>query len=622
MTESRLSMPNALRAGIPPAWLAAYLLLLGACFLLFQQLDLYWTSASSYAYLNGHIADFYDHNKPLVRVNDYLPLVYAIFAAWNLPLKVLGLMSDISADGAPPGAAFLVLTPLEVAWTKLLVVVAFAACVVWVKKIATSIAATDGPAIDPKLPAVLFATSPIAVFAVFIFGQYDVVGLAFALAGFHALIGGRSFRGAFLFSVAASFKFFAFVVLLPLVLLLEKRLLRIAALGLAGASVTLLQLALYWHSPVFRADIFSHALRKAQPLGEQSSVFGSPMFYLGVVYLGLCVAAYLYRPERPLDRVRAAVLVPIAAWGLMFSAVVWHPQWIILITPFFALAAVFIQRRWWLIAADALGAVALIWISVNMWRFNVDSTMLTTGPLKQFFPFVYTGLFSFLPDRLTPLFKVIFYSYLFVPLILVLADRFAPPLRTRAPGAALIAARLVVGVGIFVIPALGTAWMPRDLAIKLDGNAAMVGLAAGPVFAESEAPVGEIHGAHRVVQHFVPAADGLKGVGVRLATYARRNSSTLHVRLLDDTGAVIAETAVPASKVDDSMIRYFEVPVQSASAGRAFALVLESPDARPGNALTAWMGPRAGGSEAGDLEVAGIKKPGVLVMRLFYANQP
>jgi hypothetical protein len=66
--------------------------------------------------LNGHITDFYDYNKPLVDGNDYLPLMYIIFAIWNLPLKILGLTHDVETYG-------IWLNIPELIWTKLLLVV-------------------------------------------------------------------------------------------------------------------------------------------------------------------------------------------------------------------------------------------------------------------------------------------------------------------------------------------------------------------------------------------------------------------------------------------------------------------------------------------------------------------
>src|SRR5476651_2579914 len=71
-----------------------YTLLLGFCFLIFQQGDLFHTSTSSYAYLEGHFIDFYDYNKKVVGGNDYYALIYIIFAIWNIPLKIFGLMHN------------------------------------------------------------------------------------------------------------------------------------------------------------------------------------------------------------------------------------------------------------------------------------------------------------------------------------------------------------------------------------------------------------------------------------------------------------------------------------------------------------------------------------------------
>ena len=58
-----------------------YMGVITACFLLFQHPDLFHTSASSYSYLNGHVADFYDYNGFYIPGggDQYLPLIYIIF---------------------------------------------------------------------------------------------------------------------------------------------------------------------------------------------------------------------------------------------------------------------------------------------------------------------------------------------------------------------------------------------------------------------------------------------------------------------------------------------------------------------------------------------------------------
>ena len=99
----------------------AYLFVLALSFLLFQQGDLSHTAASSYAYLNGHFADFYDYNKKYMGGNDYLPLIYVIFAIWNIPLHLFGLNSSMGGMGA----LLPIELAIEIAWAKLLLVAFF-----------------------------------------------------------------------------------------------------------------------------------------------------------------------------------------------------------------------------------------------------------------------------------------------------------------------------------------------------------------------------------------------------------------------------------------------------------------------------------------------------------------
>ena len=94
--------------------------------------------------------------------------MYVIFAVWNIPVKLLGLVGD------PAKLPFAVL-----AWSKLLLVLCFFGTATAVGRSARIISA-DNPERE-KLAALSFLTSPIAVFAVAVLGQYDVIGLLFAM---------------------------------------------------------------------------------------------------------------------------------------------------------------------------------------------------------------------------------------------------------------------------------------------------------------------------------------------------------------------------------------------------------------------------------------------------------
>ena len=105
-----------------------YVFVLTLCFLLFQQGDLRHTIFSSFAYLNGHFVDFYEYNRKYLGRNDYLPLTYIIFAIWNIPLYLLGLVTSPELQQE----AWL---PVLIGWGKLLPVVFFFAVVKVLAKI-------------------------------------------------------------------------------------------------------------------------------------------------------------------------------------------------------------------------------------------------------------------------------------------------------------------------------------------------------------------------------------------------------------------------------------------------------------------------------------------------------
>lgn len=105
------------------------------------------------------------------------------------------------------------------------------------------------------------------------------------------------------------------------------------------------------------------------------------------------------------------------------------------------------------------------------------------------------------------------------------------------------------------------------------------------------APIGEIVQGTEIRQPFRAEADEIHGVSMLLSTYERQNSSQLTVAVEDETGARIAESTLSGSSIMDNEVREitFAEPVNLTS-GNWYSLVLTSPDAVSGNAVTAWIG--------------------------------
>jgi len=436
-----------------PIWgWAMYVLILSASFLCFQHTDLIHTFSSSYAYLNGHYLDFYDYNKHHIGGNDYLPLIYGIFAIWNLPLNLLGLLPSPEFIGP---ARF----SLEIFWSKLLLVCFFFSCVQLLSLITKELSA-DSPLIKNRPVAILFASSPIAVLIVFAFGQYDVIGLFFVLAAYVFYLKKKMWPFALLFSVAISFKYFALVIYIPLLLMVEKRPLKILKwLAVAGVMVGL-QVLLYAHSNVFLGEIFTLFKTKVVGPNQDRISFSKPTFYMAALYLAGCIYLYLKRYTSKHEWQRDTVFVPIIAYGLMFSAVVWHPQWLVIAMPFFALSYLYISNAKLLAFADVMGAFSFIWIFINVWANNVDMNMMQKSIVAQYLPNLVHSGSDFLTRTPLKFFGVIFYSYLFFPAILYMLEiRSKKFSRETELSNGVLFARFFLGVSPFLLLALAClAW--------------------------------------------------------------------------------------------------------------------------------------------------------------------
>jgi hypothetical protein len=390
-----------------------YVFSLTLCFLLFKQSDLTHTYASSYAYLNGHIFDFYDYNKVYFIGNDYLPLLYVFFAVWNVPLKLLNLLPDITSHN------WMITTPVEVIWSKLMLVTFFFGSVFIIQKIFQLLEIKKIPLSAD--PSILFATSPFAIFAVFVFSQYDIVGVFFSLLGLYFYFRKDFVRFALLFSVAISFKYFAVLIYAPLVLLVEKRLIYLVGYMILGLLVTLLQIAMYWHSEVFSSHIFSLAMSK----GSEASHRGIAVL-IGIAYLAICVFAYLKKSSLTLksgEWARDAIFCSLFAYCLMFLLVRWHPQWLIIVAPFFALACLYLTEKYRLLIMEIIGYISFIWICVNVFDSDVGVNMLSGGVFASHLPDAHRAARNILSPHLLLTAKVLFNLLLLSPALLLLHEK-------------------------------------------------------------------------------------------------------------------------------------------------------------------------------------------------------
>jgi glycosyltransferase involved in cell wall biosynthesis len=135
--------------------------------------------------------------------------------------------------------------------------------------------------------------------------------------------------------------------------------------------------------------------------------------------------------------------------------------------------------------------------------------------------------------------------------------------------------------------------------------------------------VGEITSNRPVAQSFRCSAELLCRVDILLATYNRANKSRLRVSLhrVTASGPELASLTVPAASIRDNGWLQFEFEPIDASAGRNFVVVISSPDASPGDAITAYCSSSHEPRHT-RLRVGGEETRGALTFRTYCLRDP
>lgn len=368
--------------------------------------DLMHTAKSSYALFNGHFFDFYTYNKNIVLRNDYLPFIYFIFSIFNLPIYII--------FGDYYQIPFFIFS----LWNKLLLVIFFIFSVQIFTKILTIYTPNQK---DINYLKSIYISSPLAIFSVFIFGGYDILGLFFLLWGFYYYLKKEIILFCILFGIAASFKFIPIIVFFPLLLIIEKNIPKLFYYSSILFSFILLQVVIFSVDPAFNSQFLSffiHLITDA----SLNSVSGLNFIYLFIkvlfilFYLSICIYSYFYQYKNN-NFLKHVALISYLSFVTIFCSVKWHPQWFIYIVPFYSLLYFFINKKVTFSIVEMIGYLFFVWFIFNGsgLKENVDLTMIVNGPFRDYLP----NLILLGSDFYSPLLKIpaffVFTLFLFSP---------------------------------------------------------------------------------------------------------------------------------------------------------------------------------------------------------------
>lgn len=553
-----------------------FLFVLVFCFFSFEHPDILHTGGSSFTLLDGHFTDFYEANAKKFEITNYMISTYILFGIWNLPLKVMGVMKEVTNYFDVGGVIF---------WYKLLPSLFYAATAVVVFKIGLNLRLNKKMAVTL---AIFWATTPIAFFSQFIFGQYDIFTLFFTLLGVLFFL--KKNRKLFLlfFGIAMTFKYFPLFVFIPLLLLIEKKVTKLVIQGLIFLSPLVLEILLYFHSSEFHRGVFGFSANQRMFTAGLHIEFGITISVFIIVWGLLCVFAYLKDITNDDEFMQWGMYIPLVASCLIFSLVLSHPQWLIFATPFIAITSFMHKRFNFFAFVDLIAMFIFVGFVVNAFQNNVDQTLWEYGIFnEEYNPMSTISMNSFFP----PHDLSIYFSFLTTYFLANIIFKFPKlDIHRNVSGMTkeswnLIRLRFLGGVLIFIIPAVISLMAPNygDELINIEKK-----------YGVEQSPVGEIVKGTKVGEVFKVDSKNIKRIDIRFATYARKNKVSLKFELKEyiqgHEGKLLYSKEINASDIVDNdylSFRFVENPI-SIQKDHQYVLLISSKDASPGHAVTVY----------------------------------
>lgn len=253
---------------------------------------------------------------------------YLTFALWNLPVWIIQNALGTNIYN----------TILVMFWEKILLIVFIFLCANQIFRIVDSFENYKEKA---NQAVWLFLTSLLTLIYTCSVGQYEIITVFFILVGFEAWLKNNSIKFLVMFAIAFSFKYFAFVLFVPLLLLKEKNILKVIVKTIL---LTIPTVALMFIFPNASSgnELMFNLLPYFFSIHIDMSGFlsGVIISVYPVVMIILCLWCFLSKPSKDTVMQYAifAMLVSMGSFCLLAEI---YPYWSVLAVPIFVLSIVF-----------------------------------------------------------------------------------------------------------------------------------------------------------------------------------------------------------------------------------------------------------------------------------------
>ncbi len=272
--------------------------------------------------LNGRLTNFYlDNVNPVIsKFNSshavYPFPVYMIFAIWNFPLWIMETFFKFDPF----------LSTWALLYAKLILLPFLLGCTYMVSKICKALSFSEK---NEKWCMFYFASSSLIFYSLLIKGQYDIFSMFFTLVGIYYYIKGNIRRFIVYFSIAIALKYFALLVFIPLVLLYEKRILKIIFYFICGFSICLFLSPIFAMPDVSKNSLYNFIIFI---FINNFPFMDRPVPIFIVITVILWIACYIKKPVGKIGNL--TIYIAFLSMAIFFLCSKTYFYWIILLSPY------------------------------------------------------------------------------------------------------------------------------------------------------------------------------------------------------------------------------------------------------------------------------------------------
>lgn len=272
---------------------------------------------------NTHPKNQYTYDYIANQTAAYPFIIYLILAIWDLPLFFIERFTTYNIFS----------NPLIVIYTKAVLVLVLIASVYIFKLICYELKWSKEKTLWAMF---IYLSSSLVMTSLVIEGQYDIFSIFFTLLGILEYLRYNNKKFILWFSIALTFKFFALIIFIPLLLFKEKKVIKIIKSLLLTVTPLLIIKIIF---KIFQS-------KDVQSLGLESLLLnrwlGTPNLTLGgfdihfffVFYFLLCIYSYFKIIKSNVLFKQYTIYISFLAYLIFFVFIPANPYWYLLILPF------------------------------------------------------------------------------------------------------------------------------------------------------------------------------------------------------------------------------------------------------------------------------------------------